>query len=267
MQPINQSARAFQAWTVLTEVARRRTTITYGDLGEAIRVHHRAIRYVLGPIQSYCLEAGLPPLTILVVNKLGQLGTGFTAVDTDHHDHGRESVWSCDWLSEENPFEFASIGDSIETLLRDLVNAPEDSEEITRLVKTRGIKQLLFKAALVKVYSGTCAFTGFSIGGGLEACHIVAWENANSQQKMDVRNGILLNALHHKLFDRGHITITKSYQIIYDDPKSKSRVHNKFESKCTTALHGKLMRIPQDFKHRPLPENIDEHHSLIGWNL
>jgi putative restriction endonuclease len=31
-----------------------RRTITYADLGARIGVHHRAIRYVLGPIQDYC---------------------------------------------------------------------------------------------------------------------------------------------------------------------------------------------------------------------
>lgn len=44
---VNQVERAFRAWPVLTGVAKQRGTITYGELGAAIGVHHRAIRYVL----------------------------------------------------------------------------------------------------------------------------------------------------------------------------------------------------------------------------
>lgn len=52
MSKINQMDRARLAWPVLAAVAEQRQTITYKQLGGRIGVHHRAIRYVLGPIQD-----------------------------------------------------------------------------------------------------------------------------------------------------------------------------------------------------------------------
>ena len=55
---VNQLERAFRAWPVLIDIAKRRTTITYGELGAKLDIHHRAVRYVLGILQDYCLEEG-----------------------------------------------------------------------------------------------------------------------------------------------------------------------------------------------------------------
>lgn len=82
MSAVNQTERARLAWQVLIDVSKARRTITYSGLGARIGVHHRAIRYVLGPIQDYCLETRLPPLTILVVNGSGRPGTGESPRDS-----------------------------------------------------------------------------------------------------------------------------------------------------------------------------------------
>ncbi|BBI60192.1 hypothetical protein HSBAA_14980 [Vreelandella sulfidaeris] len=55
---VNQVERAFRAWPVLTGVAKQRGTITYGELGAAIGVHHRAIRYVLATSPPFSVAAG-----------------------------------------------------------------------------------------------------------------------------------------------------------------------------------------------------------------
>ena len=93
MSRICQTERARQAWAALIKVAASRDTTKYGELGAAIGVHPRAIRYVLGPIQGYCLEVEpkLPPLTILMVNSSGRPGSGFIAHDLDDFDHGLET--------------------------------------------------------------------------------------------------------------------------------------------------------------------------------
>jgi hypothetical protein len=80
---VNQVERASRAWPILTDRAKKRSTITYGELGQALGVHHRAVRYILGVIQDYCLEEKLPPLTILIVNASGKPGSGFIAFDLD----------------------------------------------------------------------------------------------------------------------------------------------------------------------------------------
>lgn len=237
MSNINQTERARLAWAVLADVAKHRGTITYGGLGSRIGVHHRAIRYVLGPIQDYCMESRLPPLTILVVNGSGRPGTGFIAHDTNDLEGGLESVWNYPWSTIENPFDFAAEGISYDQLVTLLTNEPDTSGEIYQKVKSRGIQQILFRDAVRKAYSMRCAFYGVSFPDALDACHIVPWAYATPQQRMDVRNGLLLNPLHHRLFDKAYMTITADYKIVYYDPQSKDGAYTVTETALTVALH------------------------------
>ena len=110
--PADRYEWAFRAWPVLTERARQRSVITYGELGEALHIHHRTVRLVLEIIQDFCLREPLPPLTILVVKKDGNRpGAGFIAWDLGRLDEGYEEVYQFPWGTRANPFEFAAQGD------------------------------------------------------------------------------------------------------------------------------------------------------------
>lgn len=265
MPQINQTERARQAWQVLIAVAKARETITYGGLGAIIGVHHRAIRYVLSPIQDYCLESRLPPLTILMVNGSGRPGTGFIAHDPNDLESGLEAVWSFPWPKTANPFDFAAEGLSYDGLISTLTKNPDEAGTVYDMVKSRGVQQILFRDAVRKAYSWRCAFSGLLFPDALEACHIVPWAYATPQQRMDVRNGILLNSLHHRLFDKAYLTITNDYKIIYWDASGADREHSKLEAALTVKLHNQEMNVPRFLLHRPLPENIQRHNELVGW--
>lgn len=262
---MNQVERAFRAWPILCERATQGSTITYGQLGAALGIHHRAVRYVLSLIQDYCLEEQLPPLTILVVNVAGRPGAGFIAFDHDRLNEGLAYVYSYRWPEIANPFEFSSTGESYKTLIEILVGSPDDSDEVYRLIRSRGIKQILFRDALLKAYSKRCAFTQITFLETLEACHIVPWAQSSPSEKMDIRNGILLNSFHHKLFDRGLVTISTDYRIVYYDPKANDGKYTKFDIALTASLHGNTMHLPRSVKHRPRKDYIESHHLLAGW--
>jgi putative restriction endonuclease len=182
-------------------------------------------------------------------------------------NQGNELVWSHAWNTEENPFSFASNGDSYESLLKILTNTPNESEQVYRSVSSRGIKQYLFREALLRAYSNKCAITSFSIPEALEACHIVPWAQASEQQRMDVRNGLLLNSLHHKLFDRGYLTITTDYKIVFRRTEDQKHEFTDLERSLTFELQGREMNIPRLHKHRPCPEYINFHHQLFEWEI
>jgi len=115
----NQEQRAAYAWDILTDIARRRETIRYRELSDAIGMsHHRPLRYVLGYIQNYCLEDNLPPLTILIVNGNGRPGSGFIAWDVDHIEEGLDEVYEFIWESVPNPFEYAKSGFTEEKIVK-----------------------------------------------------------------------------------------------------------------------------------------------------
>lgn len=263
---VSQLDRARRAWPILAHVAAQRTTITYGRLGAALDVHHRAIRYVLSVIQDYCMEELLPPLTILVVNQSGRPGAGFIAHDHNDLEAGFEKVWKSDWAKLRNPFEFVESGETIQSLVATLAREPEEAEAVYVRVRSRGVGQLLFREALLQVYKKQCAFTGFGFTEALEACHIVPWAEASGAERLDVRNGILLNSLHHRLFDAGIMTLDEGRRIRYRSSKNNRAGSTGFERAMVTDLDGQLMRLPRLKNRQPLAQYIRRHNELVRCN-
>ncbi|MPY68057.1 hypothetical protein F8S09_15480 [Deinococcus sp. SDU3-2] len=96
--------RASQAWAVLAWAARHRQTLTYQHLGQATGMHPAGIGMILDPIQDYCRDRNLPPLTVLVVQKdTGLPSSGFTAAQAVQTASDQAKVFSFDWLSYGNP--------------------------------------------------------------------------------------------------------------------------------------------------------------------
>ena len=147
---INHHERAAKGWDVLTEIASQNKLITYGELGVRIGIHHRPVRHLLGLIQDYCLVNELPPLSILVVNKLeGKPGDGFVAWDADDIESGLKQVYEFNWGEHQNPFEFALSGVSEDELIMGLINDPGKSEEIYGIVKSRGAAPINFQKSAI----------------------------------------------------------------------------------------------------------------------
>ncbi len=75
---------AYRALPHLVHCAELRETITYGELGTKIGIHHRPVRFLLGYIRDeICRKRGLPLLNVIVVNKdTGVPGESFLAGGT-----------------------------------------------------------------------------------------------------------------------------------------------------------------------------------------
>lgn len=259
-EKVNQEQRAFSAWTILTSCARKNEPITYGELGRQLSIHHRAIRFILGVIQEFCMTNELPPLTILVLNKqTGLPGEGFIAYDIENSQDGINKVYAFNWSSLTNPFEYAQVGTTEHQLIDDLVNSPEKSGDVYTKVKVRGISQRIFRQALIKVYECSCAICGLSFEEALEASHIIRYSQSNSGQRLDVRNGLLLCSTHHKLFDNGYITINQNYTIDYFDNEEKSGEYTNYDRLMTVSFHGQTMKLPNDKKHLPNKQYLEQH--------
>jgi len=100
-------------------------------------------------------------------------------------------------------------------------------KEKERVVKTR-VNQSFFRSALLASYNNKCCITGISNTEFLIASHIVPWSVDNSN-RLNPRNGILVNALHDKAFEFGFITITPNYKILVCSDLLKNNSDNNIE--------------------------------------
>jgi len=101
---MTRSERASQIWAVLAWAAKNRQSLTYGHIASLIGVPTAGLGQLLEPIQSYCLIAKLPPLTILVVQQdSGLPGPGFTGATASEFGKAQMEVFAFDWLKHGNP--------------------------------------------------------------------------------------------------------------------------------------------------------------------
>ena len=61
-------------------------------------------------------------------------------------------------------------------------------------------------------YNLKCCITGLSISDFLVASHIKPWK-ADELNRLNPHNGLCLNSIHDKAFDKGFITVTPDYKI------------------------------------------------------
>jgi len=264
MGKINQTQRAAIGWTVLTTVSQKQEFIRYNELARQIGIHHRPLRYVLGLIQNYCLINHLPPLTILVVNQTGLPGEGFIAWDVDNIEEGLSQVYNYNWQNLENPFGYAEKGFTEEEVINSLLNDPDSSNEIYSLIKVRGAAQPIFRKALLLAYENKCAFCDFTFPVALQASHIVAWSKASKNERLDIRNGILLCSTHHKLFDCGLFTINDDYLINYFDVEKEAGIYSHADEYLTLKIHNKKIRLPRNRKHWPRKDFLKRHRDAFA---
>ena len=97
-----------------------------------------------------------------------------------------------------------------------ILNSEEDlkfieGKERERLIKIR-VNQNNFRQRILASYNEKCCITGLSIPSLLIASHIIPWAK-NEQERLNPRNGLCLNSIHDKAFDKGLITLRTDYKI------------------------------------------------------
>lgn len=83
-----------------------------------------------------------------------------------------------------------------------------------QMMKTR-VGQYFFRMTVLNSYENRCCVTGLKQPELLVASHIKPWKVSDERtERTNPANGLCLNALHDKAFDRGLITLDKRYKII-----------------------------------------------------
>ncbi|WP_313458285.1 HNH endonuclease signature motif containing protein [Pseudomonas sp.] len=253
-------------WPHLVEAAAKRQTPTYSDLSPLIDTNPLSMRFALDPIQRYCIDADLPPLSSIVIGALTRIpGPGFIGWPLSDIANAHELVFKHDWSSVPNPYEAFGVGDTPESLARTLMESPESRDEVYAKVKVRGVAQTVFKKALMMAYGGKCAMCKLSFQQALDAAHIVPWSIATGSQRISPKNGLLLCSVHHRLFDNGLITINSDDCVHYADPDMADGAYSLSDKYMTANLHGEPAHLPDADTLRPCREALEQHYQRHGW--
>lgn len=79
----------------------------------------------------------------------------------------------------------------------------------------RRVGQYFFRSSVLAAYGNACCVTGLRSPELLIASHIKPWKASDAKtERTNPRNGLCLNALHDKAFDRGLITIDETFRIV-----------------------------------------------------
>jgi len=133
---------------------------------------------------------------------------------------------------------------------RDIRQALQPTETESMSWRAQRLSQSLFRDKLLSAYDSRCCVTGLGENELLVASHIKPWKDADHGERIASSNGLLLNALHDKAFDRGLITITDSLEVALSPRLSKALpkpvVENFFE-----AYENQEISIPRSELDRP----------------
>ena len=129
------------------------------------------------------------------------------------------------------------------------------SEEVSQGKVRR--TQRFFRKAVVNNYGGSCAITGINMPQLLIASHIIPWSESKDELRAKPSNGICLNALHDKAFDKGLITIDENYQIVLSD-SIKQCDQTKFNF---MKYEGKKINLP--YRSHPKQEFLEYHRNNV----
>lgn len=93
----------------------------------------------------------------------------------------------------------------------DSVLALPSGETVERNVHTRSNQQF-FRQTVLLSYRNTCCITGIGIPALLNASHIKPWKDSDPRtERTNPQNGLCLNVLHDRAFDRGLITLDSDF--------------------------------------------------------
>lgn len=136
---------------------------------------------------------------------------------------------------------------------------PREGKEKERLVKVR-VNQCIFRTIILATYNNTCCISGINNPDLLIASHIVAWSK-DEKNRLNPMNGLCLNALHDRAFDKFLITVSADDYKIRISKKLKLKNSPESIVQNFFALDGQAIQLPHKFL--PSKELLKQHNDLF----
>lgn len=129
--------------------------------------------------------------------------------------------------------------------------------EKERIAKYR-VNQSFFRHAVLSAYENTCCITGINDFRLLTASHIKPWAKCESgDEKTTPANGLCLNSLHDRAFDRGLVTVDSSFKLVLSSSLREALTHDVYEE-YFAKYEGKRISLP---RHHPPTKAFLEYHN------
>lgn len=163
--------------------------------------------------------------------------------------HLEEEVWRL--FGEDSEALAVEAEMAYESLLSNQVEAaavelelPAGSTDEMRMVRVRRV-QSFFRDAVLTSYGYRCALTGLAIPSLLNASHILPW-SVSVERRADPKNGLCLNALHDRAFDRGLITFDPCLRMLLSPVVGNRGEHGIFVE-ALAGCAGRQLNHPDRF--------------------
>jgi putative restriction endonuclease len=181
-----------------------------------------------------------------------------------HGAKGEEEVWN-EFVKdperlalESERLVAARLGKSVEATSKiETDDLPEIGIEREAIVRLR-VKQNFFRRRVLSAYSFRCCVTGLTNRQLLVASHIVPWAS-DPANRLNPRNGLSLNALHDKVFDRHLMWIDDKFFVHLSPKLRESDATSKQTVDWLMSFEGRQLLLPKDFC--PDPVLIAKHAS------
>jgi putative restriction endonuclease len=180
----------------------------------------------------------------------------------EHGSKREEEVWrefeerpedlvieSARLLSERLGYTIEQFADIDESEL------PPPGVEREALVKLR-VKQNHFRKRVLSAYDFRCCVTGLTNRSLLVASHIVPWA-ADAINRLNPRNGLCLNALHDRAFDRNLMWVEPDFTVRLSPSLREVTPDSKQTVEWLLSFNGRKLLLPKSF--RPDNEFLATH--------
>lgn len=183
----------------------------------------------------------------------------FASLDPTLHQKGLTACSKLDRQIWQEFFEDENMVEQTETISETLSSDVLETIDYSAdnvIVSAKGRKlQGFFRKAILANYGNSCCITGMRIPALLVASHIVPW-NADKNIRVHPQNGLCLNALHDKAFDKGLVTIDSSYKVVVSQSVAKEE-----NNSALWDFEGQKITFPEKFL--PSLEFLRYHQSHI----
>lgn len=137
---------------------------------------------------------------------------------------------------------------------------PAGETEREQVVRVRRV-QRFFRDAVLVSYENRCALSDIAVPELLNASHIVPWKQ-DVKRRADPRNGLCLNALYDRAFDRGLIALDEQLRVVVS-PRLQADGAPRLQREALVELEGRALRAPVRFQ--PDAEALAWHRANVFW--